>query len=95
MRKNREPDKKDEIELALESKKVDSRLRHEYSRAKRAVGFDPTTETASFLSLVKNESVKIKNMLVRIGNVVDVLTPWSEVPKVVEDDDVIYLQASR
>lgn len=85
------------IEKALQSPKVYAYLAAQFSVLRTQSGFDPTEVKAAFLAQVSKENIELEGGLVlsRIGNILAMLAPYSVLPGIIENEDVVSLEASR
>jgi hypothetical protein len=83
------------IEKALNSPKVDARMLHQFLFIRdRMTNFDPEKVKVPFLARVKGDETDLKWVMSRIGPIFAMLPPYSEIPGIVENPDVISLEAS-
>jgi len=84
------------IEEALASAKVDPFMAHHFSFLRNEIpDLNPDEYTVPFLALVKSPDLELDGVLSRIGDVFAMLTPYSSIPSIIENSEVISLEASR
>ncbi len=85
------------IESALASSKVDSHMSAQFAQLRAQPDFDPDKFNAAFLAKVKSADIQFDGpyVLSAIGTILAMLAPYSALPKIVANPDVINLEASR
>lgn len=84
------------IEETLKSPKVDAYILHQfYYLRQENKDFNPEKSKVPFLARVANEEVRLDHVLSRIGVIYGMLAPFSAMPEIVENPDIIYIEASR
>jgi len=87
----------DRIEEALASQKVDPAMKHDFSSLRtQTPDLDPDETQVAFTAAVISSNVVLEGALgPGIGNILAMQMPYSAIPGLVENPEVINLQASR
>jgi len=84
------------IEEALVSPKVDPYMVSEFRMLKTQLGFNVESEVA-FLAKVRTTNIEFEGPYIfcGIGDILAIRAPYSALPSIVENEDVISLQATK